>query len=53
MDEGQYLGKGLNSVASMVHHHFEHMGYGETDLQLHMDNGTDQNKNNTVIGQGM
>jgi hypothetical protein len=34
----------------MLHHHFEYLGYGETDVKLHMDNCSGQNKNNTVIG---
>ncbi|XP_062615789.1 uncharacterized protein LOC134277475 [Saccostrea cucullata] len=53
IDESQHSGKGANSVASMIHHHFQHKGYGEMNLQLHMDNCTGQNKNNTVIGYGM
>ncbi|KAJ8313655.1 hypothetical protein KUTeg_008216 [Tegillarca granosa] len=37
----------------MLHHHFLYRGYGETDAALHMDNGSSQNKNNTVIGYGL
>ena len=47
------VGKGANSVTSMLHHHFECLGYGETNAVLHMDNCAGQNKNNTVIGYVM
>ncbi|XP_053378951.1 uncharacterized protein LOC123554942 [Mercenaria mercenaria] len=47
------VGRGANSVVSMVHHHFQHHGYGEKNVSLHMDNCTGQNKNNVVISYGM
>ena len=50
VDEAQHSNKGANTVSSMLHHHFEYLGYGETDVKLHMDNCSGQNKNNTVIG---
>ena len=48
--EAQHSNKGANTVPCMLHHHFEYLGYGETDVKLHMDNCSGQNKNNTVIG---
>ncbi|WAR14032.1 hypothetical protein MAR_004137 [Mya arenaria] len=42
---GKSVGKGANSVVSMLHHHFTHLAYGEK-----RDNCVVQNKNNTVIG---
>ncbi|XP_053376392.1 uncharacterized protein LOC123561263 [Mercenaria mercenaria] len=53
MDEEHDIGKGANSVASMLHHHLQHHGYGESQVCLHMDNCSGQNKNNIVIGYGM
>ena len=44
------VGKGANSVTSMLHHHFLHHSYGERDAVMHMDNCSGQNKNNTVLG---
>ena len=49
VDEADHKGKGANTVTSFLHHHFEHHGYGEQHVQLHMDNCSGQNKNNTVI----
>lgn len=53
VDEAQHSNKGANTVTSMLHHHFMYHGLGETDVKLHMDNCSGQNKNNTVIGYGM
>lgn len=50
VDEAQHSNKGANTVTSMLHHHFMYHGLGETDVKLHMDNCSGQNKNNTVIG---
>lgn len=50
VDEAQHSNKGAKTVTSMLHHHFMHHGLGETDVELHMDNCSEQNKNNTVIG---
>ena len=45
------VGKGANSVTSLLHHHFENQGYGEKHAVMHndMDNCSGQNKINTVI----
>nr|XP_034320612.1 uncharacterized protein LOC117687723 [Crassostrea gigas] len=53
VDEAQHSNKGANTVTSMLHHHFMYHGLGETDVKLHMDNCSGQNKNYTVIGYGM
>ena len=37
-------------MTSILHHHFQYHGYGETDVKLHIDNCSGQNKNNAVIG---
>jgi hypothetical protein len=37
-DETQHSNKGANTVTIILHHHFEYLGYGETDVKLHMDN---------------
>uniref|UniRef100_K1QYW5 Uncharacterized protein n=1 Tax=Magallana gigas TaxID=29159 RepID=K1QYW5_MAGGI len=50
VDEAQHTNGGANTVTSMLHHHFLYHGLGETDVKLHMDNCSGQNKNNTVIG---
>lgn len=47
VDEAQHSNKGANTVTSMLHHHFMYHGLGETDVKLHMDNCSGQNKNNT------
>lgn len=49
IDEAEEVGKGANTVTSLVHHYFLHWGYGENDVILQMDNCVGQNKNNTVI----
>ncbi|KAJ8300396.1 hypothetical protein KUTeg_021915 [Tegillarca granosa] len=46
IDESEEVGKGANSVVSMLHHHFHYKSYGETAAKLHMDNCAGQNKNN-------
>ncbi|KAJ8304602.1 hypothetical protein KUTeg_018185 [Tegillarca granosa] len=48
IDESEEVGKGANSVVSMLHHHFHYKSYGETAAKLHMDNCAGQNKNNIV-----
>ena len=50
VDESQHQNKGAKTVTSILHHHFQYHGYGETDVKLHIDNCSGQNKNNTVIG---
>uniref|UniRef100_A0A8W8P001 Uncharacterized protein n=1 Tax=Magallana gigas TaxID=29159 RepID=A0A8W8P001_MAGGI len=49
VDEAEEVGKGANTVVSLLHHFFEHWGYGEKDAVLQMDNCAGQNKNNTMI----
>jgi hypothetical protein len=41
------VGKGANSVASLIHDHFIH-SYGESKEELHMVNCSRQNKNGQV-----
>ncbi|KAJ8316733.1 hypothetical protein KUTeg_005679 [Tegillarca granosa] len=48
IDESEEVGKGANSVVSMLHHHFHYKRYGETAAKLNMDNCAGQNKNNIV-----
>ena len=43
------VGKGANTVVSMLHHFFEHHSLGERHVHLHADNCVGQNKNNIVI----
>ena len=49
IDEAVEVGKGSNTVVSLLHHFFETHSLGETDVHLHADNCVGQNKNNTVI----
>ena len=48
-DESGEVGKGANAVVSRLHYFFEVHGLGETDVYLHADNCTGQNKNNTMV----
>ena len=43
------MGKGANSIISMVHHFFATHGCGETQAHLHADNCTGQNKNRFMM----
>ena len=43
------MGKGANSIISMLHHFFEHHSFGETKVHLHADNCCGQNKNRFMI----
>jgi len=45
IDESFNVGKGANSIISLLHHFFEAHGLGETSVHLHADNCTGQNKN--------
>ena len=45
IDEAVNTGKGANSIISMLHHYLEHHSLGESDLTLHADNCSGQNKN--------
>lgn len=49
IDESCDTGKGANTVVSLLHHFLEHHALGETELGLHADNCSGQNKNNTVL----
>ena len=48
-DEAGDCGKGANAVVSQLHFFFQHHGLGETDVYLHADNCTGQNKNNCMV----
>ena len=43
------MGKGANSIISMLHHFFEAHGIGETSVHLHADNCAGQNKNRFMM----
>ena len=49
IDEAVDVGKGANTTISYMHHYFENHGLGETDVHLHADNCSGQNKNNYFI----
>ena len=49
IDETSDVGKGANTTISYVHHYFQHHGLGETQVHLHADNCSGQNKNNYFI----
>ena len=49
IDEGMASGKGSNAVISYLHHFFDEYAVGETDVDLHCDNCSGQNKNNFVV----
>ena len=49
IDEASDVGKGANTVVSMLDYFFNHHGLGETTVTLHADNCTGQNKNNTMM----
>jgi len=49
IDEACNVGKGANSIISMLHHFFEVHGLGETSAHLHADNCTGQNKNRFMM----
>ena len=44
-NEAGDCGKGANTVVSQLHYYLENHGMGETDMYLHADNCTGQNKN--------
>ena len=48
-DEAVDVGKGANTVISMLHHFFEKHSLGEDHVHLHADNCVGQNKNNTLV----
>ena len=49
IDESFNIGKGANTIISMLHHFFENHAFGETKVHLHADNCTGQNKNRFMI----
>ena len=49
IDEAHCIGKGANTVISLVHHYLVHHSLGEQHLHLHADNCVGQNKNNYLI----
>ena len=49
VDEAVNTGKGANSIISMLHHFLHTHNLGETDLLLHADNCSGQNKNRFVM----
>ena len=50
IDEAHCIGKGANTVISLVHHYLIHHSLGEQHLHLHVDNYcVGQNKNNYLI----
>ena len=49
VDDASDTGKGANTVVSFLHHFLHHHDLGESELALHADNCTGQNKNNTVL----
>ncbi|XP_065892160.1 uncharacterized protein [Dysidea avara] len=50
IDESFNVGKGANSIISMIHHFFANHGIGETSVHLHADNCYGQNKNRYMMG---
>ena len=48
-DEAGDCGKGANTVVSQLHYYLENHSMGETEMYLHADNCTGQNKNNCMI----
>ena len=49
VDEAHLISKGSNSVVSNMHNFFERFGLGETDVDLHCENCSGQNKNRFVL----
>jgi len=49
IDEGMCTSKGSNAVISYLHHFFGKWGLGETELHLHCDNCSGQNKNKFML----
>ena len=49
IDEAVDVGKGANTVVSLLHHFFQTHGLGEHHVHLHADNCVGQNKNNTML----
>ena len=49
IDEAINTGKGANNIISMLHHFLQTHNLGETQLHLHADNCSGQNKNHFVM----
>ena len=49
IDEAHLISKGANAVVSHLHYFFQNFGLGETDVHLHCDNCSGQNKNRIVL----
>ena len=49
IDKAVDIGKGANTVVSLIHHFFDTHSLGEKHVHLHADNCVGQNKNNTMI----
>ena len=43
------VGKGADTVISLVYHYFKNHGLGEKHIIIHADNCAGQNKNNAII----
>ena len=49
IDEAVDAGKGANTTISYIPHYFKNYGLGETDVHLHADNSSGQNKNSFFV----
>ena len=49
IDEAVNSGKGANSIISVLHHYLEHHSPGESELTLHADNCSGQNKSRYMM----
>ena len=49
IDEAHLISKGANAVVSYLDYFLQNFGLDETDVHLHCDNGSEQNKNRIVL----
>ena len=49
IDGADSIGKGANTIISLVHNYLEYHGHKEANLMLHADNCIGQNKNNAFM----
>jgi hypothetical protein len=49
IEESQYVGKGADTVISLIHNYFKQYSLGEEEIIIHADNCSGQNKNNAMI----
>ena len=49
IDENDVIGKGANTVISMVHHYLDACVASRQEISMHADNAVGQNKNNCVM----